>query len=252
MAFWFTVSGIALRAAAGVVATAAACTERAAPMYPPDFDLPPPPPPPPRVYFPFDPTPPSAAGPRHRRRKKKKNYREGSATQNLRPCPPCLFAREKVPSVIVSYRPRSDDRYVGAPSALRSYSPKRLELRFVYQLSINPSLSVIHVNQSRHILAIIVRLVNRSRKISFSPPRPVTSRQSGMVQPVIQEMYATTVHAAAGSSLFGLFSSSSVHVFMCSCSTFDSTPVSEPVLASALPPLVARRKEAKTKRQEES
>eukprot|EP00962_Isochrysis_galbana_P040538 scaffold14707_cov129-Isochrysis_galbana.AAC.7 len=40
----------------------------------------------------------------------------------------------------------------------------------------------------------------------------IPSRQSGMVQPVIQEMYAT-VHAA-GSSLLGLFSS---------CTTFDST-----------------------------
>eukprot|EP00962_Isochrysis_galbana_P050314 scaffold21748_cov129-Isochrysis_galbana.AAC.7 len=38
------------------------------------------------------------------------------------------------------------------------------------------------------------------------------SRQSGMVQPVVQEMFAP-VHAA-GSSLFGLFSS---------CTTFDST-----------------------------
>eukprot|EP00962_Isochrysis_galbana_P032003 scaffold10474_cov122-Isochrysis_galbana.AAC.10 len=47
-----------------------------------------------------------------------------------------------------------------------------------------------------------------SQDFSHSTP----SRQSGMVQPVIQEMYAT-VHAA-GSSLFGLFSS---------CSTFDST-----------------------------
>eukprot|EP00962_Isochrysis_galbana_P045175 scaffold17712_cov111-Isochrysis_galbana.AAC.8 len=57
----------------------------------------------------------------------------------------CLHVRsEKVPSVnySLSYRPRSDDRYVGAPSALRLYSPKRLELRFVYQLPINQSISV--------------------------------------------------------------------------------------------------------------
>eukprot|EP00962_Isochrysis_galbana_P024631 scaffold7566_cov122-Isochrysis_galbana.AAC.9 len=47
-----------------------------------------------------------------------------------------------------------------------------------------------------------------SQDFSHSTP----SRQSGMVQPVIQEMFAT-VHAA-GSSLFGLFSS---------CSTLDST-----------------------------
>eukprot|EP00962_Isochrysis_galbana_P006636 scaffold1774_cov121-Isochrysis_galbana.AAC.5 len=44
----------------------------------------------------------------------------------------------------------------------------------------------------------------------FSQSNP--SRQSGMVQPVVQEMFAT-VHAA-GSSLLGLFSS---------CTTFDST-----------------------------
>eukprot|EP00962_Isochrysis_galbana_P039121 scaffold14006_cov114-Isochrysis_galbana.AAC.2 len=43
------------------------------------------------------------------------------------------------------------------------------------------------------------------------------SRQSGMIQPVVQEMFAT-VHAA-GSSLFALFSS---------CSTFDSTKISKP------------------------
>eukprot|EP00962_Isochrysis_galbana_P030314 scaffold9816_cov141-Isochrysis_galbana.AAC.5 len=44
-----------------------------------------------------------------------------------------------------------------------------------------------------------------------SNPHPV-SRQSGMVQPVVHEMFAT-VHAA-GSSLLGLFTS---------CTTFDST-----------------------------
>eukprot|EP00962_Isochrysis_galbana_P032184 scaffold10545_cov131-Isochrysis_galbana.AAC.6 len=48
-----------------------------------------------------------------------------------------------------------------------------------------------------------------SHEFSHSDP----SRQSGMVQPVVQEMFAT-VHAA-GSSLLGLFSS---------CTTFDSTP----------------------------
>eukprot|EP00962_Isochrysis_galbana_P028736 scaffold9114_cov118-Isochrysis_galbana.AAC.24 len=47
-----------------------------------------------------------------------------------------------------------------------------------------------------------------SQAFSLSTP----SRQSGMVQPVVQEMLAT-VHAA-GSSLLGLFSS---------CTTFDST-----------------------------
>eukprot|EP00962_Isochrysis_galbana_P008998 scaffold2501_cov113-Isochrysis_galbana.AAC.6 len=48
------------------------------------------------------------------------------------------------------------------------------------------------------------------------------SRQSGMVQPVVQEMFAT-VHAA-GSSLFGLCSS---------CSTFDSTSL-KPNLAPSV------------------
>eukprot|EP00962_Isochrysis_galbana_P030159 scaffold9759_cov126-Isochrysis_galbana.AAC.1 len=60
-----------------------------------------------------------------------------------------------------------------------------------------------------------VGLVNR-----YSQPQPhsqafagsIPSRQSGMVQPVVEDMLAT-VHAA-GSSLFGLFSS---------CTTFDST-----------------------------
>eukprot|EP00962_Isochrysis_galbana_P028906 scaffold9191_cov114-Isochrysis_galbana.AAC.6 len=53
---------------------------------------------------------------------------------------------------------------------------------------------------SSYASAIIVRLVNRiRRKPSFSQPTP--SRQSGMVQLVVQEMFAT-VHAA-GSSLLG-------------------------------------------------
>eukprot|EP00962_Isochrysis_galbana_P006446 scaffold1734_cov113-Isochrysis_galbana.AAC.13 len=116
------------------------------------------------------------------------------------PCPPCLFAREKVPSVIVSYGPRSDDRYVGAPSALRLYSLKRLELRFVYQ-SINQSQSC----QSRHMSYASdhssYSAASQPHSQDFTQSTP--SRQSGMVQPVIQEMYAT-VHAA-GSSLFGLF-----------------------------------------------
>eukprot|EP00962_Isochrysis_galbana_P035916 scaffold12338_cov119-Isochrysis_galbana.AAC.5 len=48
-----------------------------------------------------------------------------------------------------------------------------------------------------------------SCEITQSNPSP----QSGMVQPVVNEMFAT-VHAA-GSSLLGLFTS---------CTTFDSTP----------------------------
>eukprot|EP00962_Isochrysis_galbana_P025025 scaffold7703_cov103-Isochrysis_galbana.AAC.13 len=100
---------------------------------------------------------------------------------------------------------RSGDRYVGAPSALRLFSPKHLELlRFVYQ-SIIPLDSC---HQSHRMIASVARLVNRLSLSKLSPDqndqsRPV-SRQSGMVQPVVQEMFAT-VHAA-GSSLFGLFS----------------------------------------------
>eukprot|EP00962_Isochrysis_galbana_P011479 scaffold3221_cov118-Isochrysis_galbana.AAC.1 len=51
-----------------------------------------------------------------------------------------------------------------------------------------------------------------SQPLSQDFTQSTPSRQSGMVQPVVQEMFAT-VHAA-GSSLLGLFSS---------CSTFDST-----------------------------
>eukprot|EP00962_Isochrysis_galbana_P022429 scaffold6711_cov118-Isochrysis_galbana.AAC.17 len=121
---------------------------------------------------------------------------------------------DKVPSGIVSYRPRSGDRYVGAPSALRFYSPKkRLELRFVNQ-SINQSQSC----QSRHICLyasdhIVHSAGSQPHSQAFTQSTP--SRQSGMVQPVVQEMFAT-VHAAAGSSLFSVYS---VHVH----TTFDST-----------------------------
>eukprot|EP00962_Isochrysis_galbana_P016990 scaffold4869_cov123-Isochrysis_galbana.AAC.9 len=50
-----------------------------------------------------------------------------------------------------------------------------------------------------------------SQPLSHVSNRPIPSRQSGMVQPVVQEMFAT-VHAA-GSSLFGLFSSYSTFDF---------------------------------------
>eukprot|EP00962_Isochrysis_galbana_P016300 scaffold4659_cov125-Isochrysis_galbana.AAC.5 len=71
----------------------------------------------------------------------------------------------------LNYRPRSDDRYVGAPSALRLYSPKRFELRFVYQ-SINPSQSLID-----HLVRLV--LVNRIRKISVTQ-HSTPSRQSAV------------------------------------------------------------------------
>eukprot|EP00962_Isochrysis_galbana_P013282 scaffold3780_cov101-Isochrysis_galbana.AAC.2 len=56
------------------------------------------------------------------------------------------------------------------------------------------------------------RTASQAPSQDFSHSTPSRQSGMGMVQPVIQEMYAT-VHAA-GSSLFGLFSS---------CSTFDST-----------------------------
>eukprot|EP00962_Isochrysis_galbana_P049462 scaffold20951_cov130-Isochrysis_galbana.AAC.1 len=118
-------------------------------------------------------------------------------TRHKPPTPPIPRTPDsRIPSVIV-LGARSDDRYVdvGAPSALRLYSPKRLELRFVNQ-PINQS----HSCQSRHILAIIVRLVaSQPRSQDFTQSTP--SRHSGMVQPVVQEMFAT-VHAAGSSLLF--------------------------------------------------
>eukprot|EP00962_Isochrysis_galbana_P010791 scaffold3006_cov111-Isochrysis_galbana.AAC.4 len=55
------------------------------------------------------------------------------------------------------------------------------------------------------MIAIVSRLVNNSQPYSQAFAGSIPSRQSGMVQPVVQEMLAT-VHAA-DSSLFGLFSS---------------------------------------------
>eukprot|EP00962_Isochrysis_galbana_P031027 scaffold10089_cov110-Isochrysis_galbana.AAC.7 len=61
------------------------------------------------------------------------------------------------------------------------------------------------------MLAILARqAASHSHSCEFTQSNP--SRQSGMVQPVVNEMFAT-VHAA-GSSLLGLFTS---------CTTFDST-----------------------------
>eukprot|EP00962_Isochrysis_galbana_P052973 scaffold24422_cov112-Isochrysis_galbana.AAC.9 len=63
----------------------------------------------------------------------------------------------------------------------------------------------------------------------------IPSRQSGMLQPVVEEMLAT-VHAA-GSSLFGFFSS---------CPTFDSTashahtPLGCPLLPLGALPCLAK------------
>eukprot|EP00962_Isochrysis_galbana_P033631 scaffold11296_cov128-Isochrysis_galbana.AAC.6 len=57
-----------------------------------------------------------------------------------------------------------------------------------------------------------------SHSCEFTQSNP--SPQSGMVQPVVNEMFAT-VHAA-GSSLLGLFTS---------CATFDSTFLSPPPCA---------------------
>eukprot|EP00962_Isochrysis_galbana_P038448 scaffold13644_cov117-Isochrysis_galbana.AAC.7 len=88
-------------------------------------------------------------------------------------CSPCLHVRNPV-SYIVSYRPRSDVRYVGSPSALRFYSPKRLELRFVKLCqSINQSISVMSIS-SYASSDPIVRLVNRLRTNSVTHTRPVS------------------------------------------------------------------------------
>eukprot|EP00962_Isochrysis_galbana_P016954 scaffold4854_cov131-Isochrysis_galbana.AAC.7 len=57
-----------------------------------------------------------------------------------------------------------------------------------------------------------------SQPLSQDFTQSTPSRQSGMVQPVVPEMFAT-VHDAAGSSLLDLFSS---------CSTFDSTMLRHP------------------------
>eukprot|EP00962_Isochrysis_galbana_P014756 scaffold4228_cov135-Isochrysis_galbana.AAC.2 len=60
------------------------------------------------------------------------------------------------------------------------------------------------------MLAILARHASHSHSCEITQSNP--SLQSGMVQPVVNEMFAT-VHAA-GSSLLGLFTS---------CTTFDST-----------------------------
>eukprot|EP00962_Isochrysis_galbana_P047034 scaffold19113_cov98-Isochrysis_galbana.AAC.6 len=109
---------------------------------------------------------------------------------------------------MVSYRPRSDARYVGSPSALRFsfLFPKRLGATPTLCQSVNQSTSLMSI--SSYASDSSVASNPHSYEFSLSDP----SRQSGMVQPVVQEMLAT-VHAA-GSSLLGLFSS---------CTTFDST-----------------------------
>eukprot|EP00962_Isochrysis_galbana_P016076 scaffold4599_cov116-Isochrysis_galbana.AAC.3 len=84
-------------------------------------------------------------------------------------------------------------------SGVRPTYSKRLELRFVYQ-SINYS--------SQRLISICSY---ESERIAASQPQPqafagsIPSRQSGMVQPVVQEMLAAVL--AACSSFFGLFSS---------------------------------------------
>eukprot|EP00962_Isochrysis_galbana_P001385 scaffold351_cov117-Isochrysis_galbana.AAC.8 len=65
------------------------------------------------------------------------------------------------------------------------------------------------ISSSLHMLTILARQVTRIRAKSFSPTRPFNRIQSGMVQPVVNEMFAT-VHAA-GSSLLGLFTSCTVY-----------------------------------------
>eukprot|EP00962_Isochrysis_galbana_P043865 scaffold16844_cov119-Isochrysis_galbana.AAC.5 len=107
---------------------------------------------------------------------------------------------------MVSYRPRSDARYVGSPSAIRFYSPKRPGATL--SQSVNQSTSLTLMSISSYASDSSAASNPHSYGFSLSDP----SRQSGMVQPVVQEMFAT-VHAA-GSSLLGSFGS---------CTTFDST-----------------------------
>eukprot|EP00962_Isochrysis_galbana_P030185 scaffold9770_cov110-Isochrysis_galbana.AAC.3 len=63
---------------------------------------------------------------------------------------------------------------------------------------------------------------SHSHSCDFTQSNP--SPQSGMVQPVVNEMFAT-VHAA-GSSLLGLFTS---------CATFDSTTGGDTAPPASLP-----------------
>eukprot|EP00962_Isochrysis_galbana_P011924 scaffold3360_cov112-Isochrysis_galbana.AAC.2 len=74
------------------------------------------------------------------------------------------------------------------------------------------------------MLAILARQASLSHSCEITQSNP--SPQSGMVQPVVNEMFAT-VHAA-GSSLLGLFTS---------CTTFDST---ESRLAPGMPSCLLR------------
>eukprot|EP00962_Isochrysis_galbana_P016407 scaffold4698_cov115-Isochrysis_galbana.AAC.8 len=65
-----------------------------APMYPPDFDIPTPAPQPPSMSWALE----SATAPWT-----DVPFYYILLVIGFVPCPPCLFAREKVPSVIVSY-----------------------------------------------------------------------------------------------------------------------------------------------------
>eukprot|EP00962_Isochrysis_galbana_P046089 scaffold18423_cov110-Isochrysis_galbana.AAC.5 len=88
--------------------------------------------------------------------------------------------------------------------ALRFYSPKRLGATL--SQSVKQSISLMSI--SSYASDLSAASLSHSCEITQSNPSP----QSGMVQPVVNEMFAT-VHAA-GSSLLGLFTS---------CATFDLT-----------------------------
>eukprot|EP00962_Isochrysis_galbana_P042248 scaffold15723_cov128-Isochrysis_galbana.AAC.4 len=101
-----------------------------------------------------------------------------------------VMAGEKAsPSISVSYRPRSDARYEGSRRPFVSIPPSVLELRLVNQ-SINQSQSC----QSLSSYASDHSAASHPHSCEFIQSNP-SSRQSGMVQPVINEMFAT-VHAA--------------------------------------------------------
>eukprot|EP00962_Isochrysis_galbana_P037648 scaffold13222_cov122-Isochrysis_galbana.AAC.5 len=120
------------------------------------------------------------------------------------PCPVLPFAREKarqLVSVIVLGVTLATKVPVGP-----SFLFPQASCSYTLSQSINQSISLMSISSYASDLSAASH--SHSCEITQSNP----SFQSGMVQPVVNEMFAT-VHAA-GSSLLGLFTS---------CTTFDST-----------------------------
>eukprot|EP00962_Isochrysis_galbana_P054159 scaffold25689_cov118-Isochrysis_galbana.AAC.1 len=110
---------------------------------------------------------------------------------------------------MVSYRPGVTIAIRRCSVGLRLYSPKRLELlRFLY-----PSIISLNSCQSHRMLAIIDSAASQPLSQNFN--RSIPSRQSGMVQPVVQVKKSSRpcTPPIRLSWLLGFFSS---------CSTFDS------------------------------